>query len=201
MVVQAVMSTPVDIGPVRPSFKAAADAPVDFGPDFSKTPQNEEKPQPKVRVGAKPAASKAKSPLGSLGQNKKMRSPVRKLTREAPNNEELSDLERLVNWYVRLGKMLRPFHAKLGNAMLDQAEDCALAWFELADNNDTVRRYVLAFIEGGAWGKVIAAHTPLFMAVLPEEVLTRFFMKGMGLFAQNMEPASEDEFVPGWPPS
>jgi hypothetical protein len=67
-----------------------------------------------------------------------------------------------------------------------------MAWFDLAENNDSVRRWVLAFIEGGAWGKVIGAHTPIFMAVIPESVLERFFLDVIGAFGKNVQP-NEDE--------
>lgn len=187
------------IGPARPSTAQFSDAgvpqdapPLPFGPDFTQTP---EKDPPKINQKNPPRAASdtkrgGKSDSGKgrvpFGLNKKVRSPVRKLTREAPNGETKSDFERLVAWYQRIGKMAAPFHPKFANAMWDQAEDCADSWFDLAETNDTVRRYVLAMIEGGAWGKVIAAHTPIFLAVIPEETLNRFFLRGMGLFAANL---------------
>jgi hypothetical protein len=173
--------------------------PPDFGPDFTKTTESDTKPTPpkqNVRNPPKPAATAFP---GKLGTNKKLRSPVRRLTRTAPSNEEFSDLERLANQYIRLGRAAQMFHPKFAAAMVEQAEDCALAWFELAENNDTVRRYILAMIEGGAWGKVITAHIPVFMAVIPEATLNRLFLKGMGLFARNAEQFDDDE--PNYAPS
>lgn len=181
------------LGDVRPSFKAAnatPEAPPDYGPDFTKTDKSaaaEPKLAPKQNQKNPP------KPAFKLGQNKKMRSPVRKLTREAPSKEELSDLEKLTIRYERLGKMAFPFHPKFGMAVQAQAQDCALSWFELAENNDSVRRWVLAALEGGAWGGVIAAHTPLFLAVLPEKTLERFFLKGMGMFAQQAQSDLDEQ--------
>lgn len=179
----------LNIGPLRPSTKPAADEPPpEYGPEFSNTPAKE-KPPPKVNQKTPP---KPASAFHKLGQNKKLRSPVRKLSRVAANENELSDLERLEGWYHSVASFAEPFHPKFATAMHEQANECAVSWFGLAENNDTVRRWVLAFIEGGDWGKVIGAHTPIVMAVIPERVLNQFFLKGMGLFAKNVVVEPEE---------
>lgn len=187
------------LGEARPVFRTANKEapPVDFGPDPSNTPEKDAPPKPTTARAAKKVGT------GGLGMNKKTRSPVRKLTRDAPSNEELSDLEKLTARYRGLAKMAQMFHPKFAQACDAQAEDCAQAWFELAENNDKVRRWILAVLEGGAWGGVIAAHTPLIMAVIPEATLNRFFLKGMGMFARNAEQSQEDtsedrSFGPGF---
>jgi len=181
---------PLNIGPVRPSFKTAEAPPIPepFGPDFSQTP-DKDKP-PKINIKNPPRSTK--DTFKPLGQNKKLRSPVRKLTREAPNGETKSDFEMLVAWYHRLSKLSALFHPKLSMALESQAEDCADAWFDLAEKNDTVRRYILGMVEGGAWTKVIAAHTPIFLAVIPEAVLEKFFLKVMGTVGRNVQVSEED---------
>lgn len=184
------------IGPLRPSFAEAhvteglSDEPkLDFGPDFTVTP--EKQPPPKINVKNPPKpAEKAFKPLG---QNKKLRSPVRRLTREAPNGETKSDFELLVDWYHRIGNMAQMFHPKFAVAMHEQAEDCADSWFILAEKNDAVRRYILGMVEGGGWMKVVGAHAPIFMALIPQATLERFFLKGMGLFARNVEAQQQFE--------
>lgn len=183
------MSAALNIGPVRPSFSGSSttDAPPSteesFGPDFTATTEREVKKP----VDPKKQPKSTTSAFGKLGQNQKLRSPVRKLSRVPAKDGELSDLERLEGWYVALGSAAQMFHPKLSDALKMQAEEAALAWFALAEKNDTVRRYILAMIEGGAWGKVIAAHSPIFLAVLPEKVLEKFLLKGMGVFANNMQ--------------
>lgn len=162
--------------------KPATPLPVDFGPDVSVTP----KTPPKVNQDKPPRPS----PLSQLGQNKKLRSPVRKLSREPAKENELSDWDRLGGWYLRIAKIVRPLRPALSAAIEEQAEDCVNAWFDLAENNDKVRRWILGLIEGGDWGKVIAAHTPLFMAVLPERTIERIMLFGMELFQKH---AQEDE--------
>jgi hypothetical protein len=183
------------IGPPRPSFKDAntnqADPTPDFGPDFTRTPEKEPPVTP-PKVNQKNPPKPASTVFGKLGTNKKLRSPVRKLTREPGKDGELSDLERLIGWYHALSNGSKMFHPKLSMALADQAEECAYAWFDLAEKNDSVRRFLLGCIEGGAWGKVIAAHSPIFMAVLPEKVLERFLLRGMGAFAANLRQESEE---------
>jgi len=184
----------VKIGPARPAtspeFEAANGG---FGPDFSRTPDKEPPPKDPPKVNQKNPPKAASSVFGKLGTNKRLRSPVRKLTREAASDNELSDLERLEGWYRTIGSFARPFHPKFATAMESQANECAVAWFGLAENNDSVRRWILACIEGGDWGKVIGAHAPIVMAVIPETVLEKFFLKGMGMFArQTMNGETED---------
>lgn len=167
--------------------------PPDFGPDASTTPKD----PPKINQKHPPKPSL----VDKLGTNKKVRSPVRKLTRDRPKENELSDLERLENWYLRIGRAARPFHPKFATAMEEQANDCANCWFDLAENNDNVRRWILAMIEGGDWGKVLSAHTPILLAVLPERTLNRLLLKGAGLFfrAGQEDEEENDEFTP-WGP-
>lgn len=177
----------LNIGPVRPS----QDTPDEYGPNFSHTPVDD-KPKDPPKTAQKNPPKPAESVFKRLGTNKKMRSPVRRLSREPAKDDELSDLERLEGWYHALGNMARPFHPKFAQALQLQATECAVAWFGLAENNDTVRRYILAFIEGGDWGKVFMAHAPIFMAVVPQSVLERFFLKGMGAFVGNLNNADDD---------
>lgn len=154
-----------------------------FGPDFTKTEEAQRPP-----TGAKPSDTKEKrsTPFGTLGANKKTRSPVRKLSDE--------DKQRMYAWYMRLAALTMTFHPKLSTALQMQAEDCVNTWCDLAENNDNVRRKILAFIEGGDWGKVIMAHAPIFLAVIPESMIEKV-MTG-SLFAamfRNDEPEPEPE--------
>lgn len=177
--------------PPKPGFSEPAAPPIDFGPDASTTPKN----APKVNVENPPKS--AASVFGKLGTNKKSRSPVRRLTREA-GKDELSDLDRLASRYEWLSNITSLIHPRVSGALYEQRYTCATAWFELAENNDTVRRYILGFIEGGAWGGVIAAHAPILMAVIPEKTLEAFFLKGMGMFATKVEEDTDEAIFPNW---
>src|SRR5690242_4999692 len=135
----------LNVLPPKPDFAEASTPapPLDFGPDATHTPKTPPKP-PKVNQENPPKSTT--SVFEKLGTNKKLRSPVRRLTREAPK-DELSDLDRLAIRYEWLSNISKPFHPKFSTAVLEQRYACAESWFELAENNDKVRRWILAFIE------------------------------------------------------
>jgi hypothetical protein len=136
----------------------------DFGPDV-----NGSQPFENIETGNAKPPRKGREPrpgrsaLGSLGQNKKVRSPIRKLVE--------ADKEKIANMYVFGGMALMPVRPQAAQVMAGSADACADAWYELAQENDTVRRVLLAVIEGGVWGKVFMAHMPILAALIPQHVL------------------------------
>lgn len=154
----------------------------DFGPDTAKTAGDDKLP-PKINQKNPPKSS----PLSNLGANTKTRSPIRRLTDD--------DEAVLAAWYVRIGKIVRKFRPELATALDEQADDCAHTWCELAATNDKVRRTILGVIEGGEWSKVIAAHTPIFMAVIPTSVVEKIMFRSFELFARSTE---DEEDSPQW---
>lgn len=147
----------------------------DFGPDVSGTPDAPPKPRRKSA-----AREKAEKFVGGLGLNQgPTRGPVRALKTE--------DIQGIAVLYQQLAMPVGMFHPKLGQAMAASAESCAVAWGALAEKNVGVRRFWLGVLEGGQWGQVILCHMPMFMAVVPEDVLQRFFMRGMDMFGQQAE--------------
>lgn len=159
----------------------------EFGPDATATPS-------KPDTFDKTAKSTTKAPLASLGQNKSPRSGIRKL----------SDVDhaRISAWYRNIGDICKMFHPRLAAALHDKADDATDAWFALAENNDRVRRGILAVVEGGDWGAVITAHIPILIAVIPERVLEKIMLSGVGLIAKfaadapsTEEPSLDDEYL------
>lgn len=151
----------------------------DFGPDHTATKDDPKPPKINVRNPPKPSV------LDGLGTNKKLRSPIRKLSE--------GDEKILHGWYLRIGKVAKVVRPTLGEAITESAEDCARTWCELADKNDKVRHFILGVVEGGEWGKVITAHLPIFMAVIPEAALNRIMLKGMGMFAAFAQAGEDNE--------
>lgn len=132
------------------------DVPEDYGPDFS---QSRDRPEEKTdREGA----TKLK-PRMKLGQNKKARSGIRKLTQE--------DREKIVGFYYTLSMATMPFHSEGSKAFAQSAESCADHWMKLAEQNDAVRKFLLGIMEGGAVMGLVAAHLPIAMAFVPEDSL------------------------------
>lgn len=140
-----------------------------FGPDHSKSTPDDvpfaDKLPPKVNQKNPPRSTK--SAFASLGQNKKARSGVRKLDEK--------DREKIASLYVFAAMPLQAFKPKVAAAMAQSADKCADAWMELAQENDTVRRTILMLIEGGVWGKVFIAHTPILIAALPDNIMPPMF--------------------------
>lgn len=131
---------------------------MDFGPDHTQTLHD---PPPKVNQKNPPRASEKRDPFGKLGMNKKLRSPVRKLTDD--------DRDKIVSFYTLAAGGVMMIRIQTAQAMANSAEACADAWMEIAEKNDSVRRALLGIIEGGVWGKVIAAHLPILLTLIPAD--------------------------------
>lgn len=126
----------------------------DYGPDYTNT-QNPDDEAKKEK--AKP---KGKKPFGGLGANKQARSGVRQLTNK--------DKDAIASLYAYLAMGLMPFRPTTASKVAECADQCAEAWYDLARENDAVRRAILAIIEGGAWGKIVAAHLPIMLTLIPD---------------------------------
>jgi hypothetical protein len=146
-----------------------------FGPDHTAAPSTEDLVREKLAENGKlpPKQNQKTPPRGAqsvfknLGQNKKPRSGVRKLDEK--------DREKIASLYVFAAMPLQAFKPKVAAAMAASADKCADAWMELAQENDTVRRTILMLIEGGVWGKVFIAHTPILLAALPSNFMPPMF--------------------------
>lgn len=89
-----------------------------------------------------------------------------KKERKVPTNKPGQFVQPLTQVYAFLGVGLMPFDAECAAAVMTSGEQCAKAWDELAQKNESVRRALAALTETGAWGGVIAAHMPIAVAVL-----------------------------------
>lgn len=162
--------------------KPKADPGPGFGPDFTQTDGEPVRP-PKINEKHPPKPS----PLGNLGQNKKLRSPVRKLTED--------DKGRVAALYTILAGIVRIFKPVAAQAIEFQTESCVDAWWDLAENNDKVRRALLALIEGGDWGKLFLAHLPIVVAVLPDGIVMSVMRGSLAqLFEQDSPPEESAQY-------
>lgn len=170
--------------------KIAEPSTAEFGPDATAAVDEDSGPfanlktrkaAPRVNGRAPRSAGSTFGKLGGkLGTNKKLRSPVRKLTP--------TDRDKIATLYTFGAAGLMPFRQKAAMAMAEGAETCADAWMELADQNDNVRRVLLAFLEGGVWGKVFAAHLPILVALIPESALPPMFRGNLDNFTTPDSP-------------
>lgn len=140
---------------------------VEFGPDPSRVPE-----MPKVNEKNPPRSARSvkngdKNGGFTLGMNAKPRSGIPQLTTE--------DRDKIASLYTFAAMGVMPFKQDAAKAMAGSAEACADAWMELSKKNDGVRRVIKALVEGGAWGKVFAAHTPILLALLPANAIPSAF--------------------------
>lgn len=88
--------------------------------------------------------------------------------------------------YARTGKIVKVMDPAIGEAILSttrkEADDDVTvgeAWEELAKTNPRIRAALLKLIQGGAWGQLIMAHAPIFLAIVMKDGIRKHipFMK------------------------
>jgi hypothetical protein len=159
------------------------------GADFGPQPEANGAPTDfTADTGAKPRRGRPKAeprPAGEkrwgLGANKSaVRSTVPNLTN--------ADREKIAALYLMAGKAIEPFKEEVGQILQRISGDAADGWVELAKENATVRRWLRALLEGGAWSKVFVAHSPLIMLAV-QPMMSKMMMRRMGLSEEDMAAA------------
>jgi hypothetical protein len=145
---------------------AATPSTADFGPDHTAAADVPMEP-PKINGKNAPRPTKSTRKGFKLGQNVSRGSGIRQLTQD--------DKAKISALYVYGSMGLMPFKPEAASAMANAADACAEAWLELSKKNDAVRRVLVALVEGGAWGKVFAAHTPIILTLLPKNAIPALF--------------------------
>lgn len=182
---------------VSPNPFLVEDAP-SFGPDFTNTPDSpDESPEPvstkkTTRAAGKPLKDSG-GILGNLGKNSPARPSTRALTE--------ADRDKLSRLYVKVGKGIRYVHPRLGNAMVENADDAADSWIALAAVNVKVRAKILGILEGGEIMGVAIAHAPIFLALLPENFIANILFRANGAFEtlfRHHEQESDEEESSSW---
>ncbi len=102
--------------------------------------------------------------------------------------------------YRRAGKIVRAMDRDIGVAILESARDddeesVGAAWEELARTNPRIRAFLLRCIGGGAWGALIMAHMPIFLAIVMKDGIRKHvpFMKLIESMAEPDETATDQE--------
>lgn len=125
-------------------------------------PQGE---QPTRREPRADAPRKVRRPRPRLDQ------PAPDARRVVPDDEAMPVyragilVKPLTDLYVAIGTMLLPITVPVGTAFVQNAGACAESLDELARTNPAVRRVLMSLLTTGAWGKVIAAHFPIILAI------------------------------------
>ena len=153
------------------------------GPETAAPPRGDAPPtlpngeQPIRRETTRPGTPDATPPRTGGARTRRTRPRPEPSTPDAPDRRIVRDetappeyrpgilVKPLSDLYVAAGTMLLPISPAVGTAFVQNAGPCAESLDELARTNPAVRRALMSLLTTGAWGKVIAAHFPILLAI------------------------------------
>lgn len=142
--------------------------PIDAVPDHKASASDKSEPTPR------------KSVWGSKAKSSQTRSAPPKLT--AGVKTQLKDL------YSGLGALIEPFDEVAGRTIINQADQCAESVYTLAQQNDSVRRFLLYLTQSSAVGAVVLAHLPIVIALARHSSNQKLAeAANMGVMAMNLK--------------
>ncbi len=105
--------------------------------------------------------------------------------------------ESIAKFYQFAGMSLMPFDPVLAGVVVEQAPICADAVFDLAQENEAFRRFIIAMTQTSMYGALIAAHLPILLTVTARHGRTEQArnMGGMGMmmmFNRDVMPVDEE---------
>jgi hypothetical protein len=107
-------------------------------------------------------------------------------------------VEPLQQVYVGLGMMMMPIDPVCANAVITSAEQCAISLDKLAQENDAVRRALLALTKTSTLSAVFIAHMPIILAVGMHHVPA--IQMAMGRMGQEFAETVAQQMQPPTPP-
>jgi len=130
----------------------------------------------------------------NAAKEKKQKEPVK-----LPPRRRGSLVKPLEEIYVSIGMGVMAFDQPCGIAITNSATRCAEALDQLAYENDAVRRVILRLITTSAWGGVILAHSPIFMAIAAHHVPGAKNVIGKVMAAK--VPGEAEDYLKNQPPA
>lgn len=73
--------------------------------------------------------------------------------------------KELASWYTMVGTGIFPFDQQIGVTVIESADNCSAALYDLAQKNPSVKRALNNMLSAGAYGAVISAHLPIAVLV------------------------------------
>lgn len=104
--------------------------------------------------------------FGRTGGASSNRAENVKPKRESPPKLSAGMKGQLEDLYSGIGAMIMPFDPVMGQTIIDNARQCAKSVYDLAQQNDAVRRFVISLTTTSAVGALIMAHLPILLAVV-----------------------------------
>ena len=160
--------------PAVPYFDASALSASDV-PYIGPQP-DDEPPPPDFRASEGMSSDPSPTPLRARGR-RRLKSEKAKPEKDVPKVRAGSLVKPLREFYTSVGTVLVPFDPACGTALIENAENCAKSLDMLAQQNDAVRRAIVAMTQTSAWGGVMIAHAPILLMILlhhgPKDVAER----------------------------
>lgn len=110
------------------------------------------------------------------GRRKKADEP--KATEPVPQFRQGVIAKGMNKLYRRAGKIVKVMDPVVGAAIIettraDDDDDLTVgeAWEEVARHNPRIRRVLLMFLKGGAWGQLFWVHAPILLAILMKDAI------------------------------
>jgi hypothetical protein len=126
-------------------------------------------------------------PPNSAGKPRGLFSSGRKTGRAAPRTVvpklPQSAKKELAKFYTFVGGMIKPFDEITGDVIMEQADDCAEAVFNLAQENDRFREALYSMMQTSLTMAIIMAHAPIVASIVARKSQDpRVKMGAMGVY-------------------
>lgn len=185
MVVGSVTTPLIDLGALKPE-------PLGDGiPDFHASSGESGEP----RVSPSSDSPGVETRPGLLGRRRAASPPKSKTAKQSVPKLPVGARKKIADAYRFIGAFMTPFDEVIAEEIVSQADACAEAVYNLAQENEEVRRVIYGFITTSVWGAVVAAHLPIMLAVTARKASNpKLKMTAMGTYA--MMKMSDKNLVP-----
>lgn len=93
--------------------------------------------------------------------------------------------------YAQTGAVVGMFDMGCGSAIMENADSVGKAWEDLAKQNPAIRKALLTLMQGNALFEILAAHTPIILAITAHHGPTENIKNAAGFGVMAMKAASE----------
>lgn len=151
------MTAPFDLAEVRPEPIVTPD-PDDRVPFFRPSGETGDADAKSPGSGKRPGIFAGKNRVASPKLSSRASKPKPDVPKLSPGHRG-----KIADFYRVVGAGIRPFDELLGETIVEQADACAKSVYDFAQENEAVRRAILAFTTVSASGALIFAHLPIIL--------------------------------------
>lgn len=123
-------------------------------------------PKPDFRASQDAPTARLRRSLGS-GKGREPREPRKPREPVAKQRPGffVKPIEQMYGMLAMAAMMKAPNTAAV---IMKQAHDCAVAWDQLAQKNEAIRRMLMAITQTSDWGLIVVAHMPILFTAMNE---------------------------------